>query len=182
MNLLFRLLHILIFSPRRSPVALYDVCRTPFRVWLTDLDLLRHMNNGKYFSLQDLGRTDYMIRLGIAKTLKNNGWYPVVAAETLQFKRSLHLFQKFDLTTQVLCWNEKYFILEQRFVRRTKNGDEVTAYGLIKARFLKVTGGTVTPAECLKAGHLPTESPPAPLHVLNWLKSAKEHQQLLFPS
>src|SRR3954464_393805 len=116
MNLLFRLLYLLLFSKHRSRLDLFERCKTPFRVWPSDLDVLRHMNNGKYFSLQDLARVDYMIRTGVAKAMAKNGWYPVVVAETAQFKRSLKVFEKFELTSQVLCWDDKHFVLEHRFI------------------------------------------------------------------
>lgn len=174
MNLIFRFISILLFSKSRGPLGVLDLCQTPFRVYPTDLDILRHMNNGKYFSLQDLGRVDLMIRSGIAAVMKKNGWYPVVVAETIQFKKSLNPFEKFILTSQALCWDEKHFILEHRFM---KNG-EVKAYGLIKARFLKSSGGTVTTQEFMAAVGHEQPSPPFPDYVTTWIKSSEQHADL----
>ena len=66
MNLWLRVLHLIItsfFRPKLDPVR--DVSRLTFRVWPHDLDTSLHMNNGRYWTLMDLGRTDIMIRSGL---------------------------------------------------------------------------------------------------------------------
>src|SRR5690349_11200710 len=143
MNKLFRLLFITLFSKFRSKIGKMDRCITPFWVMPTDLDVLRHMNNGIYLSLQDLARVDYMIRSESMPIVEQNGWYPVVTAETIQFKKSLQLFDEFTIETQVLGWTEKHFILEHVF----KKHGQTVAFGLITARFLKKSGGTVEMSE-----------------------------------
>ncbi|HEV2566447.1 MAG TPA: hypothetical protein VGU19_15340 [Microvirga sp.] len=66
MNLWLRVLHLIVtsvFRARLDPVR--DVSRLTFRVWPHDLDTSLHMNNGRYWTLMDLGRTDMMIRSGL---------------------------------------------------------------------------------------------------------------------
>jgi acyl-CoA thioesterase FadM len=145
MNLFLRLLWLFVASPRRPQVSPFGPCRTPFRVLPTDLDILRHVNNGVYLSLMDLARVDLMIRCGLAPKLRARGWFPVVVAETIQFRRSLTLFQPFVIETRVLGWDEKVFLVEQRFVR----GGESIAAALVRARFLSRAGGHVGPADVL---------------------------------
>lgn len=169
MNLFFRLLWTIIFSPRRSKVELFGICSTPFRVWLTDLDVLRHMNNGVYFSLQDLARVDYMYRNQSSPTIKANNWYPVVTAETLQFKKSLKLFQRFQIETEFLGWDDKNLFLEHRFM---SNG-EIIAQGFVQARFLKMAGGSVTPDELLQALNKTDSQPQLKPSLRLWLDSVK---------
>ena len=48
------------------PLSIWDTAVTAFRVAPTDLDVLGHMNNGRYASLFDLGRFDLLVRTGIA--------------------------------------------------------------------------------------------------------------------
>ena len=43
-------------------MSVLGLCLTPFRCWFTDLDVLRHMNNGKYFSIMDLARVDRILK------------------------------------------------------------------------------------------------------------------------
>ena len=59
-HMIFRtMLHALIsrFGPR---LGHWDVARTKFRVLPTDLDILKHMNNGVYLSIADIGRFDLL--------------------------------------------------------------------------------------------------------------------------
>ena len=157
MNLFFRLMWRALVGRHRSAVSALGPCRTPFRVLPTDLDLLRHVNNGVYLSLMDVARVDLTERAGFAGKLRARGWYPVVVAETIQFRRSLTLWQRFEIETRVLAWDEKVFLLEHRFLR----GDQAVAHALIRARFLARGGGGVAPADILAlAGAPPLHAPP----------------------
>lgn len=146
MNLLFRLFFILVASNFRSHLKFTDECETHFRVWFTDLDVLIHMNNGKYFSLMDLARTDLMIRNRALSVLNKKGIYPVVASESMKFKKSLKLFQKFSIVTKVVGWDERNFYLEQSFIV----SGELYSHAIVKAQFLKRKGGKVSPEEILE--------------------------------
>lgn len=145
MNLYLRLLWMRLVSRLRPACSVLGPVRTPFRVWPTDLDVLRHVNNGVYLSLLDLARIDLIIRSGLAPKLKERGWFPVVAAESIRFRKSLTLFQRFEVETVVLGRDEKAIYVHQRFVR----GDAEIASALIAARILRRAGGAVTPDEVL---------------------------------
>jgi acyl-CoA thioesterase FadM len=110
-----------------------------------------------YLSLMDLGRVDLMQRAGLARQMAARGWYPVVVAETIQFRRSLTLFQRFEIETRVLSWDDKAFLLGQRFLR----GNETIAHALVRARFLSRSGERVIPADILPLVGNP-QLPPAP--------------------
>ena len=92
MNLFLRLLFTLIARRFRPACPVIGPCLTPFRVWLTDLDLLGHMNNGVYLTILDVARIDLIARSGLLTKLQVADLYPVVAAETIRFRRSLRLF------------------------------------------------------------------------------------------
>jgi hypothetical protein len=64
----------------------------------------------------------------------------------------------------VLGWDEKAFLLKQNFFRK---GDCI-AEAVIRARFLKKSGGTVSPAELLELAELKAETPLLPDWVQNW--------------
>jgi len=164
MNLWLRLLWLLLAGPRRSSVPPFGPCRTPFRVWPTDLDVLRHVNNGVYLSMMDLARVDLMSRAGLAHKLRQQGWYPVVVAQTIRFRRSLTLFQAFTIETRVLGWDEKAFVLEQRFER----GPELLANAVVRARFLSRTGDRISPREVLALAGEYGASPPLATEVARW--------------
>ena len=56
MNLYFRLLLFMLRVRRRSRLSIWDTSHVTFRVNPADLDVQRHMNNGRYLTLMDLGQ------------------------------------------------------------------------------------------------------------------------------
>lgn len=175
MNLFFRLIWTYLFSRFRTKVQVLEACSTPFRVLPTDLDVLRHMNNGVYFSLQDLARTDYMIRIGALETITSKGWYPVVVAERLRFRKSLKLFDKFQIKTRLVYWDEKYIYLEHTFVRQ----QEVIAWGTIRARFLSKKGGVVSSFELIESLGHDLSVPPLTDYLQHWIAAEDSHSSAI---
>ena len=155
-NLFLRFLWLMTVGRLRQKVAPLGPCRTPFLVWPTDLDLQVHMNNGVFLSLMDLGRIDLLQRARLLGPIRERGWYPVVTAQTIQYRRSLTLFQRFDIVTRVLSWDDKTILLEQRFER----GSETVAYALIRGRFLSRAGNVPMTELLALAGN-----PPCPTDV-----------------
>lgn len=143
---------------------------TPFRVWPSDLDVLMHMNNGKYFSIMDLARTDLMIRSGSLALLNKKGIYPVVASEAMKFKKSLELFKKFEVQTKVVGFDERNFYLEQSFVSK----GQMLSLAFIKAQFLYKKGGKVTPSKIMELLHLEHIDLELPSYIEDWNKSVEE--------
>lgn len=166
MNLLFRLLYLLLTAAYRAPAPTLGPCTSAFTVWPNDLDVLRHMNNGRYFSIMDLARVDLMARSGLWPKLKQAGLYPVVVHESMRFRRSLQLFDRFTVRTTVLGWDEKHILMEQVFWR----GDTEVASALVKARFLKTSGGSIATAELLSMADITHPSPIAAEQVAGFGK------------
>lgn len=156
------MLHLL-RSRRASRLHALDVGRVRFRVLPTDLDVLGHMNNGVYFSIMDLGRMDLMIRAGAWGLLRSRGWYPVMANETMSFRRSLQPWQLFDLETRIVGVDAKGVYVEQRFVV----DGEIYAQAMTRARFLK-KGGTVSIAELTELLGVDVTTPTLPGWVEPW--------------
>jgi acyl-CoA thioesterase FadM len=151
MNLLLRLLHLIIasfFRPKLDPVR--DVSRLDFRVWLHDLDTSLHMNNGRYWTLMDLGRTDMMIRSGLWRPILKNGWVPVVGAGQIRFRREPKAFRVFTLETRILTWSESHVVMEHRLVSQAKDGSPIlNAIALVRAGLYDRRERTFIPMERL---------------------------------
>jgi acyl-CoA thioesterase FadM len=139
----------------------YDVARTKFRVLPTDLDVLRHMNNGVYLSIFDIGRFDMLRRNGVWQIFADRGWYPVVASETITFRKSLQLWQAFTVESRIIGFDDRAAYVQHRAVV----GGEIYAEAFIKARFLKRSGGVVGIDEMLDA----VGPAPAALELPEWL-------------
>ncbi len=168
MNLYLRLVLLLITARLRPAISLWDTCRTRFRVHPGDLDLLMHMNNGRYLTLMDLGRMDLMLRSGYWPAAKAQGWYPVVAGQSITFRRSLMLWDRFEICTRLLGTDERWIYLSQTFHRR---GD-VVADAVVRACFKRKSGGTVPVQEVLAlAEPMPAERV-VPQWVLDWSRTS----------
>ena len=101
MHMLFRtLLHVLFLARRKPSLGHYEIARTRFITLPTDLDINRHMNNGVYFSIMDVARFDMLVRNGVWKMMRDNDWYPVVASETITFRKSLQLRDRIQTQTR----------------------------------------------------------------------------------
>ncbi len=130
----------------------------------TDIDVLRHMNNGRYLSLFDLGRWDLLVRTGMADAMKRNDWYAVVSAETVTFRKSLQLWQRFDIESRLLGHDDKAIYLEHRAVV----DGEIYAKAIIRARMLKRSGGTLSHQELFAAVGRPEGLPDVEAWVHEW--------------
>lgn len=94
-----------------------DPSVTRMRVRPGDLDFYLHVNNGVYLQMMDVARSNFLADLGAFGLLRDKGWYPVVASSTMKYRRSLQLWDRFEITTRVLGWDERVVYLEQVFTR-----------------------------------------------------------------
>jgi len=151
MHMMFRTMLIFWLARRRKnrgrTVGHYDVGRIRLTVLPTDLDLLGHMNNGVYLSIFDLGRFDLLIRSGLWDIFDGLGWYPVVNNETISFRKSLRLWQRFTVESRVIGFDDRAVYIEQRVVVK----GEVYTKAIVRGRFLKKTGGVVSVDELIEA-------------------------------
>jgi YbgC/YbaW family acyl-CoA thioester hydrolase len=135
-----RLLWLRLTFRRRPGLGFNDLGVLPMRVRLGDLDQLGHVNNGVYLSMLDIGRFDLLFRSGAWKRLMDAAYYPVVASQTITYRKSLRWRQRFHIETRMLGYADKALYMDQRFVV----DGEIWARAIIKARFLKRSGGTVS--------------------------------------
>lgn len=166
--------HLFVIAPRARRLAFTEVARSRFRVWPTDLDILNHMNNGKYLSIMDVARFEYMQRSGAWQKLRKLGWYPVVVGQTISYRKSLNPWQRFWVETRILGHDEQAIYIEQRFVRPdAKRRPEIYAKAFVRGRFLKHAGGTVSPTELFEALDANPDDFTLPAEVRAWGESTK---------
>jgi acyl-CoA thioesterase FadM len=170
-NVIWRTLLVMLrarLSRRTRPLEPTAVSRIRLTTLPTDIDLLRHMNNGRYLSLFDLGRWDLLVRSGLADATRRRGWYPVVASETITFRRSLELWQRFVVETRFLGHDERSLYLEHRAVV----DGEIYASAIIRARMLRRGGGTVGHDELFAAVARPEGLPEVAPWVREWAEAS----------
>jgi acyl-CoA thioesterase FadM len=136
---------------RRGPIAPHSVGRVRLTTLPTDIDLLMHMNNGRYASLFDLGRFDLLIRTGIWDAMNARDWYAVVASETVTFRKSLQLWQRFTVESASYAHDDKAVYQ----IHRGRRG-EVYAEMIVRARFLRRAAASSTPTSSSRRSAAPT--------------------------
>ena len=110
-----------------------------------------------------------MIRWAVAGArLGARGWYPVVAASTVKYRRSLTLGQRFTVTTHVLGWDARVVYLDQLVER----GGDLVARGWVAGRFLSRAGERIAPADVVAAiDGSERPSPALPDDVASWARA-----------
>jgi acyl-CoA thioesterase FadM len=160
MNLIFRLLLVVLHASRRTRLGVIDESVLKMRVWPTDLDIQMHMNNGRYLSLMDLGRIDLLVRSGFARVARQRGWFPVVGTGLIDYRRSLTAFEGYELKTRLIGWDERWFFIEQQFVK----GPKIAASATVKA-MIRSKAGAVSTREALSAIGYDEQSPILPERI-----------------
>ncbi|MCD2497975.1 MULTISPECIES: thioesterase family protein [Microbacterium] len=173
MNLIWRTLLTMLrarLSLRRgNALGPRDVSTVRATTLPTDLDLLRHMNNGRYLSLMDLGRWDLLVRTGLMDAMKQHGWYAVVSAETITFRKSLTLGQRFDIESRLLGHDDRAIFLEHRVVV----AGEIYARAIVGARMVRRAGGTVSHEELFDAIGRPEGLPDIAAWIEDWMRESR---------
>ena len=157
-------------AARRGPrLGLHDVAVRHERVWLTDIDELRHMNNSVYLGLLDHARLDLLLRSGAWAAIRAAGIYPVVTTQTISYRKSLELGDRYEIQTRIAGYDERQVYIEQRFVR----AGEVTAVAFVAGRFLRDKGGVVTMAELGEVTGVDVGARPIPAWMAEWAAATR---------
>jgi acyl-CoA thioesterase FadM len=82
----------------------------------SDIDAFLHMNNAKYMKEYDLGRINFIGRLGLDGLLTKPGVVCVMNGASIRYRRSMKLFQRFNVETRMVAWDSQAFYFEQRMV------------------------------------------------------------------
>lgn len=155
MNLYFRLIGLLFRCLARKRHATLEPSRLKMRVWPNDLDVFGHMNNGRYFTLMDLGRFDIVFSSGLLGVMRRRHWYAVVATAEVRFFRPLKCWQRYTLVTEIIDWDKHRFVFEQRF----ESAGKLAFKAMLVAQFRR--GREPVPTEEVFAALDYTPAPPA---------------------
>jgi YbgC/YbaW family acyl-CoA thioester hydrolase len=159
-----RMFRISLGARRRQPLGIHDVSVVNDRVWLTDLDELRHMNNGVYLALLDHARLDLMLRSGAWQKMRDAKVYPVVTAQSIAYRKSLELGQRFQIESRIIGYDERAVYIEQRVVSK----GEMYARAFVQGRFLRDAGGVAPIHEVGGIVGVVTADFPVPAWLRDW--------------
>lgn len=130
-----------------------------------DIDLWMELNNGRTLTLYDLGRIPLAHRAGLVGLLRRNRWGLTMAGVSVRYRRRIHTFEKIEMRSRLVCWDDKFMYLEQSMWK--KNG-ECANHALYRSA---ITGknGIVPPTEALKQMGLRSDPPLMPKWVAAWI-------------
>lgn len=169
MNHFFRLIWIWLTTKRHTTSSKDTLsCQRTFRVLPTDLDVLGHMTNSRYVSLMDTGRVELILASGLINEFKKNKIIPIVQSVLVTFFQELKLFERFELKTEIIFWDDRYLYIRQEFYKN----ETLIAKGLIRGCFLQ-RGKRISPEELLTRIAPHTKSPEEPAEIQSWLQTLK---------
>jgi acyl-CoA thioesterase FadM len=144
-------------------IRLFDEDLLRMRVGLADIDFNLHLNNARYLSFMDYGRVHLTAATGILTPMLQEKWVPLVGSVSITYRRSLGLWAPFALATRLVCWDEKWFYMEQVF--RSDQGLAAIAWvkGLFRGR-----DGNISPQRIADVIEPGTTSPSVPEAVERW--------------
>lgn len=96
--------------------------------WPWDIDMWLEMNNGRAFTLFDLGRLVLAKRTGLIAAVKREGWGMTVAGSTIRYRRRVRAFHKVTMKSRCIGWDDKFMYVEQSMWRK----GECTSHALLR--------------------------------------------------
>jgi acyl-CoA thioesterase FadM len=169
MLLLFRFLLTMLKSRFRSRIGPLDESVVRFTALPHDCDLNFHLNAGRYVSFMDVARIELIGRVRFIGPMLRRKWRPVAGGAVLRFRKSVLPFERFDIRSRVIGWDEKWIYVEHIV---EKDG-EFCAIGHMRT-VIRSKQGTVPPAEVLAAMNFNITSPPLPEFVAKWRAAEDE--------
>ena len=174
MNLWLRLIWYALTAWRRPALDPANaVSVLDFRVAPLDLDVSFHMNNGRYLTLMDLGRFDFVVRTGLWRAVRRHGWTPIASAIIIRYRRELRPFARFRLETRLVSWAEASVVMEQVFVLTSgPHAGQVAARALFKGGIYSRSDRTfIDTARLMAEIGVNAESPPHSPEIEVFLKA-----------
>jgi acyl-CoA thioesterase FadM len=154
------------------PLGIFEEDVLRMRVWPHDIDINFHMNNARYLSVMDYARLHLLARNRLLTPILAHRWQAMVGAVWMTYRRSLPLFASYTVATRLVCWDDRWFYIEQTFT-----GEKgLAAMGWIKG-VLRGRDGIVEPQLLIDGVAPGTLSPPIPEAIANWNELTREKLQ-----
>lgn len=160
----------------RRPLTPIEPAVLEGRAWPWLCDYMMHINNAEYLALMDFGRTQYFVRTGLLKPMKEHGFSGVVAGTQVTYRRSIDLMKRFRMETRLLYFDDRWYYHDQ--VVYNDQG-ELAVRALVRCQ-LRDRSGAVNFGKILEAaGHpVPDLSRPA---LVDAFDASAQHALQLVP-
>lgn len=150
---------------RKPPLNLLDTSVLRMRVLPHDIDTYGHVNNGRFLTLMDIGRTDIAARTGMIRLFRTQRWLPVVAGATVRYRRELRPLRRYTLSTRIVGWDDEWFFFEQHLDDAEGN---LAARAYLKIAVLDEQRKRISTAPTVQALAPDVDTPPLPEGVRAW--------------
>jgi len=152
-----------------APLGILEEDRMRMRVLPNDIDINLHLNNARYLSQMDYARTHLLARTRLLEHIIHSRWRPLVGAVWITYRRSLPLFSAFTIASRMVCWDDRWFYLEQIFT----GSKGLAAVGWVKG-VLRDAHGNIDPQTVIEAVAPGVVSPPMPESMAAWNDLTRE--------
>ncbi|CCE61447.1 hypothetical protein TPHA_0A03710 [Tetrapisispora phaffii CBS 4417] len=113
-----------------------------------ECDVYLHKNNATYFSELDINRCELMCSIFQKLFLESKRWpYVPVANVFTNFLKDIKPFDKYSVTSNILCWDQKWIYVISKF---KKDNDKTLCSLSITKYVLKDGRKTIPPKEALE--------------------------------
>ena len=161
----FRMALALRRARRIEPVPVFGTHVSHHWVTPLDIDIWLELNNGRTLTLYDLARVPMFLNMGFAEKAKGAGIYFAVAGASVRYRQRVTPFQKVEIRTRVLGWDDRFYYTEQSMWR---DGTCVN-HLLLRSATARRGKGIVPPSELAGLMGMDHESPPLPDWVQAWI-------------
>tara|TARA_R110002094_G_scaffold46837_8_gene58464 strand:+ start:1387 stop:1938 length:552 start_codon:yes stop_codon:yes gene_type:complete len=170
MNLFVRFVYVLIAALRRqSSVAPLEPTRLRLRVWITDPSFSKKVPLHRIRSYTDLATINSVIRIGLGRIVRRNGWLPIIQAEAIRHTGALHFAQKFEIVTSIVGWQDNYVC----YVHEIFTADQRVATSAMLARIIGRKGSAVLISDIARELGAPERSPALDPGFLDMIKESE---------
>ena len=129
--------------------------------------MFMEMNNGRILTIYDLGRFGSAQRIGLIDTIIREKWTLTMAGAVVRYRRRLTMFERFEIHSRAVCWDERFVYLEQSMWK--KNG-ECASHIVYRAAVLK-NGKIVPMGEVQSALGHEGDAPEVPDWIAGWIEA-----------
>ena len=154
------------FKHRNDPkIGVFDTHVSQHYCLPWDIDMWWELNNGRTLTMYDMGRLPFAGRVGLIKVLKEKKWGLTMAGASVRYRRRIRMFEKFEMRSRVVGWDEKFIYLEQSIWKTSGE----CAGNILYRSAVTSSKGMVDPKEVLLAGGYDPVSPNLPNWVQAWI-------------
>ncbi|MEM8635506.1 MAG: acyl-CoA thioesterase [Pseudomonadota bacterium] len=136
MNLVLRLIAIMITAFRAEKFGIWATSELDMTVRPSDTDRSGILKHERLHSYADLGTLDYLVRSGILRALRANGWSPIVISKEFRCLGDIRRGDKLVFKTRLIGWRDHYSCLHYEILR----DDQLVAEGHLIGRFVAMPG------------------------------------------